>query len=134
MEGLDAAGAAAGAAGAAAAGGAAGGAGISAAWAQRLAVPWGPLLTQEEALRGLTYYGSGQRMQAVAKKLMAGKPIKVRGEWGSRGVLGAVASPLWCDVQPLPPPPPLLSPACAKLTCLHLPPVSAARCSRWGPA
>jgi lysophospholipase L1-like esterase len=44
---------------------------------QRLRVPWGPLLTQEEAQRGLAYYGSGQRLQAVVNKLMAGKPIKV---------------------------------------------------------
>ncbi len=45
---------------------------------RRLRVPWGPLLTQEEAQRGLAYYGSGQRLQAVVRKLMAGKPIKVR--------------------------------------------------------
>ncbi|KAL4421416.1 hypothetical protein ABPG75_010707 [Micractinium tetrahymenae] len=47
------------------------------AWAERLRVPWGPLLTQEEAARGLTYYGSGERLQRVAAKLLAGKPIKV---------------------------------------------------------
>ncbi|KAL4447553.1 hypothetical protein ABPG75_004772 [Micractinium tetrahymenae] len=47
------------------------------AWAQRLAVPWGPLLTQEEAERGLSYWGSGERLKKVAAKLVAGKPIKV---------------------------------------------------------
>ncbi|PSC68178.1 Acyl-coenzyme A thioesterase THEM4 isoform A [Micractinium conductrix] len=47
------------------------------AWVQRLTVPWGPLLTEQEAQRGLSYYGSGERLQAVAAKLMAGKPIKV---------------------------------------------------------
>lgn len=56
---------------------AAAGAGLSDEWVQRLRVPWGPLLTQEEAQRGLAYYGSGQRLQAVVKKLMDGKPIKV---------------------------------------------------------
>jgi len=47
-------------------------------WAERLTVPWGPLLTQQEAQRGLAYYGSGGRLQAVAARLLAGKPIKVR--------------------------------------------------------
>ena len=46
---------------------------------ERLRVPWGPLLTQQEALRGLSYYGSGARIQAVASKLLAGQPIKARG-------------------------------------------------------
>ena len=46
-------------------------------WARRLEVPWGPQLTQEEAERGLLYYGSGKRLQAVAAKLLAGQPIKV---------------------------------------------------------
>lgn len=45
-------------------------------WARRLAVPWGPLLTQEEAQRGLAYYGSGARLQQLARKLMDGKAIK----------------------------------------------------------
>lgn len=53
------------------------GVGLSDEWMQRLRVPWGPLLTQEEAQRGLAYYGSGQRLQAVVNKLMDGKPIKV---------------------------------------------------------
>lgn len=50
-----------------------------AAWAERLTVPWGPLLTQEEAERGLSYWGSGERLKRFAAKLMAGKPVKVRG-------------------------------------------------------
>ncbi|PRW60976.1 hypothetical protein C2E21_0414 [Chlorella sorokiniana] len=45
--------------------------------AQRLVVPWEPLLTREELLRGLSYYGTGARLQAVAAKLLAGQPIKV---------------------------------------------------------
>jgi hypothetical protein len=48
-----------------------------AGWAERLQVPWGPLLSEAEARRGLSYYGSGARLQEVAAKLMAGKPIKV---------------------------------------------------------
>ena len=44
---------------------------------QALRVPWQPLLTAEEVQRGLAYYGSGQRMERVAEKLLAGKPIKV---------------------------------------------------------
>lgn len=42
-----------------------------------LQVPWEPLLTREELMRGLTYYGSGGRLHAVAAKLLAGQPIKV---------------------------------------------------------
>ena len=60
---------------AAAAGG--GGGGLTDAWVQRLTVPWGPQLTQAEADRGLTYWGSGERMRALARKLLAGRPIKV---------------------------------------------------------
>lgn len=52
---------------------------VVAAWAERLTVPWGPLLTQEEAERGLSYWGSGERLKRFAAKLMAGKPVKVRG-------------------------------------------------------
>lgn len=46
-------------------------------WAARLRVPWGPALTEQEAARGLTYYGSGERLGAVADRLLAGRPIKV---------------------------------------------------------
>lgn len=46
-------------------------------WQERLTVPWGPLLTQQEAQRGLAYYGSGSRLQELAAKLVAGKPIKM---------------------------------------------------------
>ena len=59
-------------------------------WARRLAVPWGPLLTQREAQRALCY-GSGKRLQEVAAKLMAGKPIKVRG--GETEPCGLLAAP-----------------------------------------
>ena len=57
-------------------------------WAERLAVPWGPRLTQVEVERGLLYYGSGKRLQAVAAKLLAGRPIKVRLCVGWDGVGG----------------------------------------------
>lgn len=43
----------------------------------RLRVPWQPALSKEERLRGLSYYGSGLRLQRVAAKLLAGQPIKV---------------------------------------------------------
>ena len=43
----------------------------------RLRVPWEPLLTREELLRGLAYYGSGLRLQRVAAKLLAGQPLRV---------------------------------------------------------
>ena len=40
-------------------------------------LPWPPLLTEEEVQRGTTYYGSGNRLRRVAKKLLAAQPIKV---------------------------------------------------------
>lgn len=58
-------------------------------WQERLTVPWGPLLTQQEAQRGLAYYGSGSRLQELAAKLVAGKPIKVRA--GSCGLHNSVS-------------------------------------------
>ncbi|KAL4450123.1 hypothetical protein ABPG77_010792 [Micractinium sp. CCAP 211/92] len=39
-------------------------------------VPWKPLFTDEEIRRG-TLYGSGLRLQQLARKLVAGQPIKV---------------------------------------------------------
>lgn len=38
---------------------------------------WQPLLTREERLRGISYWGSGGRLQRVAQKLLAGQPVKV---------------------------------------------------------
>jgi hypothetical protein len=67
-----------------------------AAWAKRLAVPWGPLLTQEEAERGLAYYGSGRRLQQLAAKLMAGKPVKVSVELQAVGADCMVGDHLRC--------------------------------------
>ena len=43
-----------------------------------LRLPWQPALTRQEAERGLSYFGSGKRLRAVAAKLLAGQPIKVR--------------------------------------------------------
>lgn len=37
-----------------------------------LRVPWTPLLTEQDVARGLAYWGSGRRLQAVAAKLLAG--------------------------------------------------------------
>ncbi|KAL4448549.1 hypothetical protein ABPG75_005768 [Micractinium tetrahymenae] len=39
-------------------------------------LPWQPLLGQHEVARGLSYWGSGERLQRVAAKLLAGQPIK----------------------------------------------------------
>ena len=44
---------------------------------RRLIVPWDPMLAAEDVRRGLTYYGSGKRLQAVAAKLLSGEPIKL---------------------------------------------------------
>jgi hypothetical protein len=38
--------------------------------------PWRPLLTAQQLQRGLAFYGSGARVEAVAAKLLQGKPIK----------------------------------------------------------
>ena len=39
-------------------------------------LPWPPRLAQHEVERGISYYGSGDRLRAVAAKLLAGQPIK----------------------------------------------------------
>lgn len=44
---------------------------------RQLDLPWEPLLTTAELRRGLAYYGSGARLQALASKLLAGRPVKV---------------------------------------------------------
>lgn len=41
-----------------------------------LQLPWVPLLSEEERLRGMSYYGGGARLRAVAAKLAAGQHIK----------------------------------------------------------
>jgi hypothetical protein len=41
----------------------------------RLRMPWDPLLSASEAKRGVGYYGSGKRLEAVVGKLMRGEPI-----------------------------------------------------------
>ncbi|KAI3428300.1 hypothetical protein D9Q98_006679 [Chlorella vulgaris] len=50
---------------------------------KRLQLPWPPFLSKEELRRGETYFGSGRRLNKVAKKLLAGKPIKVFALGGS---------------------------------------------------
>lgn len=39
-------------------------------------LPWPPLLSATDVQRGITYHGTGGRLQAVAAKLLAGQPIK----------------------------------------------------------
>ena len=39
-------------------------------------LPWPPLLTPEEQRRGISYMGSGTQLHALARKLVAGQPIK----------------------------------------------------------
>ncbi|KAI7841869.1 hypothetical protein COHA_004398 [Chlorella ohadii] len=43
---------------------------------QQLRLPWPPLLSAADVQRGITYHGTGARLQAVAAKLLAGQPIK----------------------------------------------------------
>ncbi len=50
---------------------------------RQLGLPWEPLLTTAELRRGLAYYGSGARLQALASKLLAGQPVKVYALGGS---------------------------------------------------
>ena len=38
-------------------------------------LPWEPLLTAAQLRRGLSFYGSGARIERVAAKLLAGQPI-----------------------------------------------------------
>ncbi|KAI7846321.1 hypothetical protein COHA_000158 [Chlorella ohadii] len=46
-------------------------------------VPWPRILEEEDALRGLTYYGSGRGLHRLADKLLAGQPIKIVAMGGS---------------------------------------------------
>lgn len=39
-------------------------------------LPWPPLLSAADVRRGITYHGTGARLQAVAAKLLGGQPIK----------------------------------------------------------
>lgn len=39
-------------------------------------MPWAPLLTGEEQGKGVSHYGGGARLRAVAAKLLAGQPVK----------------------------------------------------------
>jgi hypothetical protein len=40
-------------------------------------LPWAPVLTRAQLRRGLSFYGSGERIERVAAKLMAGEPITI---------------------------------------------------------
>lgn len=56
-----------------------------------LRLPWGdPILTEEEMQRGITYYGSGARLRAVAHKLLQGRRVKVGTAVGLQVVLRQV--------------------------------------------
>ncbi len=46
-------------------------------------MPWPRILEEEDALRGLTYYGSGRGLHRLADKLLAGQPIKIVAMGGS---------------------------------------------------
>ena len=81
-----------------------------AAQLRRVSVPWTPLLSQHELERGLTYYGSGERLRAVAAKLLAGQPIKV---WA--------ASLARQQLQQLQLPPGCIKPCFAYMPCLYVP-------------
>lgn len=50
---------------------------------RQLGLPWKPLLSRAELRRGLAYYGSGARLQALVAKLLAGQPVKVFALGGS---------------------------------------------------
>lgn len=38
-------------------------------------MPWEPVLNASQLRRGLSFYGSGARIERVAAKLLAGQPI-----------------------------------------------------------
>lgn len=42
-----------------------------------LQLPWEPLLTREELMCGLSYYGTGVHLHAVAAKLLARQPADI---------------------------------------------------------
>ena len=44
-------------------------------WLHPPALPWDPLLTRDRLRRGLSFYGSGRRVERVAAQLMAGRPL-----------------------------------------------------------
>ena len=48
-----------------------------------LKLPWHAKLSEEEAQRGLSYYGSGNSLRRLAKKLLSGHPITVVAIGGS---------------------------------------------------
>lgn len=58
----------------------------------RLEMPWHPLLTREELLRGLAYFGSGARLHRLARKLLAGKPIKASRAWAGQAAHNITAA------------------------------------------
>ena len=55
-------------------------------------MPWHPLLTREELLRGLAYFGSGARLHRLARKLLAGKPIKASRAWAGQAAHNITAA------------------------------------------
>ena len=48
-----------------------------------LKLPWLAKLSEEEAQRGLSYYGSGNSLRRLAKKLLSGRPITIVAIGGS---------------------------------------------------
>lgn len=53
-----------------------------------LRLPWETLLSEADVQRGLSYWGTGARLRAVAAKLAAGQPIKVGREMRVGGYVG----------------------------------------------
>ncbi len=51
--------------------------------ATHLRLPWEPLLTRDELLRGMAFYGTGRRLQRMARKLLDGQPVKIATLGGS---------------------------------------------------
>ena len=45
--------------------------------ATHLRLSWEALLTRDELLRGMAFYGTGRRLQRMARKLLDGQPVKV---------------------------------------------------------
>jgi hypothetical protein len=59
------------------------GTGTQAAAPAPLHMPWKPLLAASEVQRGIGYYGSGGRLEAVVAKLLRGEPITAYALGGS---------------------------------------------------
>ena len=64
----------------------------SAALHARLTLPWREALTEKERRRGITYYGSGDRLQALGRRLLQGRPVSIHLIGGSITFAGKYAA------------------------------------------